>query len=179
MLGKIFTRSETLWQSCGKKNSRRNKKMKRKGIKDPPRSLQTSTQDFPAAPINSIISDNGGHCSICSQKFWRNKKRYIRKLICTLPYPSSTINFNPILNNSLWKYMSKTGRIFQNPKNWALFVQNRYSKPFKSSAFFPSIIANFHAFFNRPSLAQSSFSCFTTYSGSQSLHQHWLHYNKL
>ena len=43
--------------------------MKRKDIKDLPRSLQTSTHDFPAAPIDSIISDNGGHRSIYSQKF--------------------------------------------------------------------------------------------------------------
>ena len=144
--------------------------MKRKEIKDPPRSLQTSTQDFPAAPINSTISDNGGHRSICSQKFWRNKKRHICKLICTLPYPSSTINFNPILNNSLWKYMSKTVQDFPKTEHYLFKIDLRNrSSPL---LFFPSIITNFHAFFNRPSLAQSSFSCFTTYSGSQSLHQH-------
>ena len=35
--------------------------------------LQTSTQDFPASPMNNFISDNGGHLSLCSQKFFGEK----------------------------------------------------------------------------------------------------------
>ena len=36
--------------------------------------LQTSTQDFPASPMNNIISDKGGHLSLRSQKFFEEKK---------------------------------------------------------------------------------------------------------
>ena len=37
-------------------------------INHSPDILQTSTHDFPVSPINSFISERGGHLSTCSQK---------------------------------------------------------------------------------------------------------------
>ena len=39
-----------------------------------PDSLHTSTHDLPTSPINSCISDNGGHLSLCSQKSCKETK---------------------------------------------------------------------------------------------------------
>ena len=139
--------------------------MKRKEIKDPPRSLQTSTQDCPAAPINSIISDNGGHRSICSQKFQETKRQFC-KLIFILLCRSSTIIFDPILSDSLLKCMRETAQDLSTTQKLCIICsrQNFETVQVLCSVFCqPSTIFMHFSwfFFGRPSFFHPSFPCFT------------------